>query len=142
MSIGNLHGLVRGAITSVNPDIAAQYLASTGNTVAVGGKATPTYATAVPVRIQSQPVSTGDINRYDFLSGQGVYRAVYMFGITQAIVRSLQLGGDLLQFRYAGQQAVKTWLVKVVDEEWSSGGSGDWCRVICVQQTDPNNPKQ
>lgn len=140
MSIGNLHGLVRGAINSVNPDTAAQYLASTGNTVAPGGKQTPTYATAVPVRIQSQPVSTGDIKRYDFLSGNGVYRAVWMFGITQAIVRSMQLGGDLLQFMQGQGLASSTWLVKVVDEQWSPDGG--WCKVICVQQLDPFNPVQ
>lgn len=138
MSIGNLHGLVRGAITSINPDIMAGYVASTGNTTAPGGKQTPSYAASTPVHIQSQPVSTGDIKRYGFLSGQGVFRAVYMYGVTSAIVRSMQLGGDLLTFKLAPRQPVRTWLVKVVDEEWSP--NGDWCRVIVVQQLDPNNP--
>lgn len=138
MSIGNLHGLVRGAINSVNPDISATYLASTGNTVATGGKQTPTYATGVPMRIQSQPVSTGDIRRYDFLSGQTISRAVWMFGVTQGIVRSMQLGGDLLKFPQFNGGPVKTWLVKAVDETWSPDGS--WCKVICIQQLDPDNP--
>lgn len=136
-----MHGLVRGAIGSINPDIRAGYVASTGNVVAVGGKQTPTFAASVKVRIQSQPVSTGDIKRYGFLSGQGVFRAVYMYGITSAIVRSMQLGGDLLNFALAPSQPSRTWLVKVVDEEWSSGNAGDWCRVIVVQQLDPKNPK-
>lgn len=137
--IGNLHGLVTPAISSVNSSMTAQYLASTGPSTATGGKQTPTFAAAVPVRIQSQPVSTGDINRYDFLSGQGLYRAVYMYGVTSAIVRSLQLGGDLLQFKLTYKSPTATWLVKVVDEEWS--GNLNWCRVIVVQQLDPSNPK-
>lgn len=136
--IGNLHGLVTPAISSVNSSIMAQYLANTGPVTATGGKQTATYAAAAPVRIQSQPVSTGDIQRYDFLSGQGLYRAVYMYGVTSAIVRSMQLGGDLLQFKLTYKSPTRTWLVKVVDEEWS--GNLNWCRVIVVQQLDPNNP--
>lgn len=139
MTIGNLRGLVRGAINSVNPDIAAQYLMNTGPTVAAGGKQTATFAAPVAVQIQAQPTSSGDIQRYDFLSGQGVFRAVWMFGVTQAIVRSMQRGGDLLKFPDFPGAADSTWLVKIADEQWSPDGS--WCKVICVQQLDPANPQ-
>lgn len=138
MSIGNLRGMANGATSSVNPNIAGQWLQSAGNTVAPGGKQSPAYATAAPITLQVQPVTTGDIKRYVFLSGQGVFRSVYMFGNKDAIDRSRQLGGDLLLFPQRPGLAVQTWLVKEVPETWSPDAG--WCRVIVVLQLDPNNP--
>ena len=141
MTIGNLHGLVRGAINSVNPDISAQWYVSTGNTVATGGKATPTYATAVPVKVQVQAVRGGDLKKYEFLQSQGVYRAAYMFANPDAINRIEQKGGDLLTFPQYPNGPARTWLVMAVDEPWTAGnGNLAWCRVILALQLDPYNP--
>lgn len=141
MTIGNLHGLVRGAINSVNPDISAQWLVSTGNTVGPSGKSTPSYAAAVPVKAQVQAVRGSDLKKYSFLQAQGVYRAVYMFANPDAINRLESKGGDLLQFPQYPKGAVRTWLVSQVDEPWTSGnGELAWCRVIVTLQLDPNNP--
>lgn len=134
----NLHGLVRGAITAVNPDRIIAYIASTGNTVATGGKVTPTFAAPVNVGAQIQPVSTGDLRHYDFLQGQGLFRAVYLFGTVGGVNRIEAKGGDLLQFGTTVGATVHTWLVKAVDEQWTP--NGNWCRVIVVLQLDPNNP--
>jgi hypothetical protein len=138
MTIGNVRGMANGATSSVNPNIAGQWQQSTGNTVALGGKQTATFAAAVPIRLQVQPVSTGDIRRYVFLSGQGIFRSVYMFGNKDAIDRSRQLGGDLLVFPQRPGLAAQTWLIKEVAETWSPDAG--WCRVIVVLQLDPNNP--
>lgn len=134
----NLHGLVRGQITAINPDRIIPYIASTGNTVADGGKQTPTFAAPVNVGAQIQPVTTGDTRKFDFLQGQGIYRAVYLFGQLNAIDRIEAKGGDLLQFAEVEGGTVRTWLLKAVDEQWSP--NGNWCRVIVVLQLDPNNP--
>lgn len=40
----NLHGIVRGAIVTVNPDVPVAVRISTGYTIAAGGTRTPTYA--------------------------------------------------------------------------------------------------
>lgn len=142
MSIGNLHGLVRGAINSVNPDITGQWLVSTGTTIGSNGKSTPTYAAATPVRLQVQAVSGSDLRKYEFLQGNGVYRAVYMFGNPDAINRLGQTGADLLQFPQYPKGPVCTWLVTKVDEPWTAGnGSLAWARVIVTLQLDPNNPQ-
>jgi len=133
-----MHGLVRGAINAVNPDIPVTYLASTGNNVATGGKQTPTYAAPVSLTGQVQPLTTGDLRHFDFLNSQGVHRAVYLYGDIYAIVRSAQKGGDLLKFAMDSHSSVQTWLVVAVDESWSP--NGDWCRVIATLQLDPNNP--
>lgn len=141
MSIGNMHSLVRGAINSVNPDIAGQWLVSTGNTVDDAGKSVPGYAAAVPVKLQVQGVSGSDLRKYAFLQGQGVFRAVYMFANPDAINRVESKGSDLLQFPQYPKGVVRTWLVAKIDEPWTAG-NGDlaWCRVIVSVQLDPNNP--
>jgi hypothetical protein len=138
MSIGNLRGMANGATSSVNPNIKGQWQQSTGNTVALGGKQTATFAAAVPITLQVQPVTTGDIRRYVFLSGQGIFRSVYMFGNKDAIDRSRQLGGDLLLFPQRPGLAAQTWLIKEVAEVYNPDSG--WCRVIVVLQLDPNNP--
>lgn len=141
MGIGNLHGLVRGAINTVNPDISAQWYVSTGATTAAGGKQTASYADPVPVRAQVQAVTGQDLRKYNFLQAQGVFRAVYMFGNPDAINRVESKGGDLLKFPQYPTGAVRTWLITKVDEPWTAGNGGlAWCRVIATLQLDPANP--
>lgn len=142
MTIGNLHGLVRGAINSVNPDITAQWLVSTGTNVDEAGASSPTYAAAQPIKAQVQGVSGSDLRKYSFLQGQGVFRAVYMYANPDAINRVESKGGDLLQFPQYPRGPVKTWLVTKVDEPWTAGNGGlAWSRVIVTLQLDPNNPQ-
>lgn len=131
----NLHGIVRGAITSAQSDIPIIYLQSTGSSASVG-KRTPTYADPVTVLGQVQPVSGGQIRKYEFLQSQGIYRSIYFYGDIEAMVRSMQRGGDLVKFPQVPGNPVETWLVSKVDETWNTG----WCRVIVTLQLDPNNP--
>ena len=52
----NLHDVVRGAITAVNPDQKVIWLASTGQSVDENYTQIPTWAPAVEVTAQIQPV--------------------------------------------------------------------------------------
>lgn len=142
MTIGNLHGLVRGAINSVNPDITVGWQVSIGNTVGANGKSTPAWAASIPVKAQVQAVKGSDLRKYNFLQGQGVYRAVYMYLNPDAINRVEAKGGDLLTFAQYPGGTVRTWLVTVVDEPWTATTPGlAWSRVIVTLQLDPNNPQ-
>jgi hypothetical protein len=132
----NLHGMVRGAITSSNSDIPITYLQSTGNTVSDTGKSTPSYAAPVTIMGQVQPVTGSQIRKYSFLQAQGTYKSVHLYGDIEAIQRVSNSGGDLLQFPIVPGGPVYTWLVSKVDETWNTG----WCRVIVTLQLDPNNP--
>ncbi len=127
----NLHGLVRGVVQSVNPDIAATYLQSTGYTTDAAGKRTPTFATS-SVRIQVQAVSGRDIERLNNLGIQGVLRKVYDYGNQMGISRADGKGGDLLQFPQAPGAAVQTWKVTSVAETWDS-----WSSVFVQLQVTP-----
>lgn len=131
----NLHAIVRGAITTVNPDTLAQYLASTGATGSVGGKRTPTYAAAVPLLIQVQPLSRGDTRHLEGLNIQGVGRSVFLYGNAQAVVRNLQIGGDLFQFPQFAGQANSTWLVVAADGPWNVP-QGGWTKILVILQAE------
>lgn len=131
----NLHALVRGAITTVNPDTSVQWFASTGNAVSDTGKQTSSYAVAVPLQGQIQAASTEMLRKYDLLQAQGIYRTVYFYGREQAINRVEGKGGDLLQFAEVPGETIRTWLIVQVPEQWP-----DWCCVLACLQLDPNNP--
>lgn len=136
MTTLNLHGIVRGAINANNSDIVLLYLASTGNTTRAGGKQVPSYANPVRLMGQVQPLTSDQLQHYDFVNAQGIYRSVYAFGQQNAIDRIVQLGGDLLQFAEMPGGVVRSWLIKAVPEQWPG-----WCNLVVVLQLDPANPK-
>lgn len=132
----NLHGIVRGAINSVNPDRPALFLASTGNTVNADFTQTPSYAPGVAVRVQIQPLGKDELKHINALNLQGTFRTVYMFGNTQQIIRVTQQGGDLLQFAPFQGQAVQNWkVVGPVEGPWNVE-QGGWTKLIVCLQTD------
>lgn len=131
----NLHGLVRGAINSVNPDKVALYLKSTGNAINADFSQTPGYATGVSVRIQIQPLGKQELQHIEKLNMQGVFRTVYMFGDTEGIVRVQAKGGDLLQFAPFQGQAAQNWKVVWTASPWDVD-QGGWSKVIVQLQLD------
>lgn len=135
----NLHGIVRGAIGSVNPDTIGVWRESTGNTIAAGGRTEPTYTDHAGVGMQVQALSGRDLRHSDFLSMQGVKRAVYLFGNVEGVNRPAAKGGDLLIFPETRGGPDKTWLVVVVLESWMPDVSG-WSKVGVVLQADEEIP--
>lgn len=132
----NLHGIVRGAITTVNPDSPAVFLASIGNTVGADYKQAPGYAAPVDVRIQIQPLGKEELRHVDRLNLQGTFRTIYMFGDAQQIIRVTQKGGDLLQFAPFKGQAVQNWLtIGPVSGAWNVN-QGGWTKLVVCLQTD------
>jgi hypothetical protein len=125
----NLRAIVRPAINAVNNDIDATFQASTGNAVDAAGNQTPGYATAVPVKIQSQPLKYADLQHINNMNLTGTFRSVHMYGNTEGVVRVTQQGGDLLTFKQSPGVAAQTWLVISVMEVWPQ-----WSRVlVCLQ---------
>lgn len=133
----NLHGEVRAAIGSVNPDTLATYLKSTGFTVDSTGKQVPGYASpTTPFGVQVQAASAEDLQHTQYANQEGVYRSVFMFGNTQGVVRVDAKGGDLLKFPQFFGGSDQTWLVIAVKESWGNVGGGGWSNVIVALQTD------
>lgn len=128
----NLHGIVRGAITTVNPDILAVWLQSTGRTSDAAGNQTPTYAAAATIPVQVQAMSAQSLRHLNGLNTQNILRSVYCYGNKQGVQRVAQKGGDLLQFPDVPNPTggtVRNWLVIQVIETWP-----DWSHVIVEQQ--------
>lgn len=125
----DLHGLVRGAIQTVNPDITATLLRSTGYSTGASGKQTPTYA-SLSGAAQVQPAGWKDLQQLNALNIQGVARSVYLYGNWMGVVRVDDKGGDVLNFPQIPGAAVQSWKVVAVPETWP-----DWCRVLVVLQT-------
>lgn len=125
----NLHGIVRGAITTVNPDVVAAWSQSIGPTVNADFSQTPGFAAAVNIRIQHQALKGPALKHAEYLNLQGTLRTVYMYGNKQGIFRPDQLGGDMLAFPLVPNTPVRNWLIVDVQETWP-----DWCCVtVCLQ---------
>ncbi len=127
----NLHGIVRGAINAVNPDITGTWRQSTGSTTGADGRQVPNYSDTA-LLMQVQALSGRDLKHTDFLSMQGIKRAVYLFPMVQGVSAPQAKGGDLLQFPMETGGAIRVWLVVVELEQWNPNGT--WCKVGVVLQ--------
>lgn len=130
----NLHGIVRKAINTVNPDITGVWRESTGFTQNAVGRPIPAY-TDHTIQMQVQALTGKDLMHPAFVSQQGVKRSVYAFGNIQGVVRPDGTGGDLLVFPQDRGGVNRTWLVVAVLESWTPDSAG-WCKVGVVLQPD------
>ena len=119
----NLHSIVSGAISAVNPPIEAMISQSIGATGNSDFSRTPIYAAPVPAPIQAQDLSTADLQQIDGLNLQAIYKKVYLNGAVAGMVRTAGTGGDMMTF------SGFTWKVVKVAETWP-----DWTCAIVIQQ--------
>lgn len=128
----NLHGLVRGVITTVNPDVTATLLQSTGYGTAPDGSRTPTYSSTTRL-VQVQALSAREIQHLDGLNITGVLRKVFLNGDWHSVYRPGNTGGDKFQFGASAPVPINlrgtTWLVVQVLETWP-----DWCSLAIQLQ--------
>lgn len=122
----NLHGLVRGAIQSVNTDVNVTWRQSSGSAVGPSGKRTPSYNPDVMIRGNVQALTYKDLMQLDGLNLNGEKRAIYLFGDKQGVVRPNAQGGDLIV-----DAGGSTWLVVQSLEQWPT-----WCKVAVTLQND------
>jgi hypothetical protein len=128
----NMHGIVRGVVTAVNPDITVTVKQSTGYTTSADGTQVPAYSTTTGVRAQIQALSGKDLHQIDGLNLQGSLCAIYLYGSISGVVRANQQGGDLITVSSGAYAGV--WLVTVTLEQWSDGGPASWCKVCGTLQ--------
>lgn len=131
----NLHGIVRGAITTVNPDVLCPYYKSSGYSVDSTFAQVPAYTVVNPVPCQIQAMNARDLRHQDLLNIEGIKRKVWMYGNTQGVVRADAKGGDILAFAQVPGGTVQYWKVVVVFETWP-----DWCSVGVVLQLNTSPP--
>lgn len=125
----NLHGLVSGAISTVNPFILGTVKYSTGATTDAAFTRQPSYTTVTGVQMQVQALTAEDLRQVDGLNLNGTKRAIYLYDQINGVVRSKSKGGDLIVID-SGVNA-GTWLVNLVLEQWP-----DWCKCAVTLQND------
>lgn len=121
----NLHQIVRGPITRVNPDVPGVLRVYTGRTILPGGKPAPDYSD-LDVTVQMQSLSSTDLKQVDAINIQGILQSAYLNGNFNGVNRPEQKGGDMLIV------GGKTWLVVKVAELYP-----DWCHLIVNLQRSP-----
>lgn len=124
----NLHGIVSGAIGTVNPFVLATVQRSTGYTTNADGLRTPTYTT-FEISAQVQSLTYTDLVKLDSLNITGIRRAMYVSGDVEGIIRAGQQGGDLVIFPDGTLPEGNTWLCAYVLEHWAP-----WVKVALTLQ--------
>jgi hypothetical protein len=89
--------------------------------------ASEAMTTSLTVLAQIQAMTTRDLRQMEGLNLQGTYRAMYVTGDINGVVRVLLKGGDLVVTPNGW-----TWLVTLVPEPWSM--TAGWTKVICALQ--------
>ena len=125
----NLHAIVSGAISAVNPLSTATLRVSTGYGFTDDGRQVPTYAPDVQVTADIQSLSARDVRQIEFLNLQNIQNTIYLNGQVSGIVRSQNKGGDLI---LTDDGAV--YLVVAVLEQWP-----DWVKVAVTLQDQSGN---
>lgn len=122
----NLHNLVRGAISAVNPDVTVVILRSNGFVEDEAGQQVPQYLPPVSVTAQIQPLNSEERQSVERLNQSRVYRNAYLNGDWSGLKRSTEQGGDLVYWN--GYE----WWIDDVPEAWNP--TAGWTCVRLVQQ--------
>jgi hypothetical protein len=127
----NLEIIAGGAIAAVNPQRTILWMKSNGYTTDNTGHRTPSFAPAIQILAQIQPLPTHELEHMDSLNIQGTLRAIYLAAEAASGVRIGKEGGDLFQFSdpVLRNCALATWLAVGVEETWST-----WSKVIVQLQ--------
>lgn len=115
----NLHGIVSGAIGSVNPFVPAQMKISNGFTKDAAFKQVPAFHLPFDISAQVQALTYSDLQHIDGLNIQGIVRSVYAEGDFNGVNRPHEMGGDYMLLN--GEE----WKVVQVIETWP-----DWCKFV------------
>jgi hypothetical protein len=123
----NLSHIAGAYVSAVNPWITGQYQKSTGYSTDPSGERIPSYTAAVPLTIQMQAMTSGDLRQVSGLNLNGELRAMYCNGAIEGVDRPQSLGGDMITLPDAS-----IWLVAKVLENWNT--TSGWTKFCVVRQ--------
>ena len=124
----NLRAIANGLTSSVNPNMPAVLKVSDGYTVDDFGAQVPKYVER-QIKIQTQSLSTADLERLNYVSQQGQFLYAYANGSISALRRSQGKGSEMMVFKPYGEDVDAEWLVKQVVESYP-----DWVKVVLWRQ--------
>ena len=124
----NLSAIANGITSSINPNIEAVLKVNDGYDVDEYGVQVPKF-TEQQVMIQTQSMSTADLEHLNYASQQGQFLYAYANGSISALRRSQGKGAEMMVFKPYGEDADAKWLVKQVVESYP-----DWVKVVLCRQ--------
>ena len=126
----NLHGVVRGAITAIHPDLDA-VLYQALDQKNVFGVVTPVYS-RLSIKANFQPLDTNTLKHLEAINDTAASEQVFLYSTTPPVSGGgrtpLTRAGDFIE--YSGNY----WLVTSVIEDWSQDG---WANVGVHKQVTP-----
>jgi len=108
----------------------AELWKSVGYDTAPDGKRSPKYR-KLPIVVQVQALTAGDLQQLDGLNIEGVKRKVYANAQVAAVIRVRAKGGDLIVFPKGVLPEGTTWLAAHILERYP-----EWCSFAITLQTD------
>lgn len=124
----NLSAIANGMTSSVNPNMQAILKVNDGYEVDDYGDQIPKFIEHT-ITIQTQSMSTADLERLNYASQQGQFLYAYANGSVSALRRSQGKGAEMMIFKPYGEDADAEWLVKQVVESYP-----DWVKVVLWRQ--------
>lgn len=131
----NLHGIVRGAINAVHPDVTVQVLRSVGSRPNEDGKPVPSFERLFGVRAQIQSENDAALFHANMAGQNTITRKIYLYTPKDyakqpaSIFRPLSRSGD-----YIVQEDGTVWLVNAVTENFAGV---NWVSVRATLQVHP-----
>ena len=124
----NLSAIANGITSSINPNIKAVLKVNDGYDVDEYGIQVPKY-TEHQIMIQTQSMSTADLEHLNYVSQQGQFLYAYANGSISALRRSQGKGSEMMVFKPYGEDLDAEWMVKQVVESYP-----DWVKVVLWRQ--------
>lgn len=124
----NLRNIANSVITGINPNITARLLVNQGYDVDDYGNQIPKHE-EIPVEIQTQSLSTQDLQHLNLMAQQGSFLYAYSDQMMYALRRSLNLGQDKLIFKAYGETEESEWIIKMINESYHN-----WNKVLVWRQ--------
>lgn len=124
----NLSAIANGMTSSVNPNMQAILKVNEGYEVDDYGDQIPKFIEHT-ITIQTQSMSTADLERLNYASQQGQFLYAYANGSVSSLRRSQGKGAEMMIFKPYGEDADAEWLVKQVVESYP-----DWVKVVLWRQ--------
>lgn len=124
----NLRVMANSVTSVINPNIPAVLKRSIGYVTDDAGVRVNTFMEQNIV-IQSQSMTSKELQLVESLGLQGYTRAVHLNGNIEGLRRHVEQGADILTFKQHDDAEPMDWLVVQVMESWPN-----WCRVLLCRQ--------
>jgi len=124
----NLRAVANQYTSAINPNVPAILKRNTGYITNDDGSRVPSYSEQ-SVLIQSQPMSSTELQLVESLGIQGYSRAVHINCNLDGVSRYNQTGADTLIFKQHNDSDVFEWKIVQVMESWQN-----WSRVLLCRQ--------